>query len=161
VNGEGRADDTASDEEVGVTRDELLDQLLDERAILRALHEYAHSMDYGDEVGWVNAFSPDAVFNVFRAVEGTLIHREEGHGDLAKYVANYPKPPRFRKHIVVDPLIDVRGDEASVRAYWVLLERHDETGSPVLAAFGHYDDTFRKADGRWVIVDRQASVEAM
>ena len=144
-----------------MTRDELLDQLLDERAILRALHEYAHSMDYGDEEAWVGAFSSDAVFNVFRAVERTLIHREEGRDDLARYVANYPKPPRFRKHIVVDPLIDIHDDEASVRAYWVLLERDDDTGTPVLAAFGRYDDVLRKVDGKWVIADRQASVEAM
>jgi hypothetical protein len=144
-----------------MNRDELLDQLLEERAILRALHEYAHTMDYGDEEGWVSSFAPDAVFNVFRAVEGTLIHREDGAGDLARYIASYPKPPQFRKHVVVDPVIDVDGDEATVQAYWLLLQRDDATGNPVLAAFGHYDDRLRKIDGRWVIVDRQASVEAM
>jgi 3-phenylpropionate/cinnamic acid dioxygenase small subunit len=142
-------------------RDALLDQLLEERAILRALHEYAHRMDYGDERGWVESFAPDAVFNVFRTPEGTTIHREDGEADLARYIAVYPKPPQFRKHVVVDPIIEVDGDDATVRAYWLLLQRDDETGKPILAAFGHYDDRLRKEGGRWVIVDRQASVEAM
>jgi 3-phenylpropionate/cinnamic acid dioxygenase small subunit len=144
-----------------MNRDELLDQLLEERAILRALHEYAHTMDYGDEDGWVSSFAPDAVFNVFRADDGTVIHREDGAGDLSRYIASYPKPPRYRKHVMVDPVIDLDGDSATVRAYWILLQRDDDTGAPVLGAFGHYLDRLQKQNGRWVIVDRQASVEAM
>ena len=144
-----------------MTRDEELDRLLGERAVVRALHEYAHAMDYGDEAGWVAAFSPDAVFNVFRVVEGDTIHRENGAGDLARYIAQYPKPPAFRKHVIVDPVIDIAGDTATVRAYWLLLQRNDDTGAPELAAFGHYRDQLHNVDGRWLIVDRQASVEAM
>ena len=64
-------------------------------------------MDYGDEKGWIDAFTPDAVFDVVDVVEGSQVHREEGHEDLAAYVAAYPKPPQFRKHVIVDPVIDV------------------------------------------------------
>jgi hypothetical protein len=134
--------------------------LIEERAVLRALHEYAHAMDYGDEAGWVDCFTPDAVFDVVEVVGGRRVHREDGHGDLARYVAANPKPPHFRKHIVVDPLIDVRGDEADVEAYWLLLQRHDDDGTPVVAAFGHYRDRMRKVDGKWRIAHRMAEVEA-
>ena len=95
-----------------------LELLLEERAILRALHRYAHAMDSGDEAAWVDSFTPDAVFDVVEAVGGRRVHREEGHGDLAAYVAGYPKPPSFRKHVIVDPVIHVDGDEARVAAYW-------------------------------------------
>src|ERR1700690_3047634 len=81
--------------------------LLEERAILRALHEYAHAMDSGKEQAWVEAFTPDAVFDVIEVVGGRRVHREEGHGDLAAYVAAYPKPQHFAKHVIVDPIIDV------------------------------------------------------
>jgi 3-phenylpropionate/cinnamic acid dioxygenase small subunit len=134
--------------------------LLEERAILRTLHRYAHAMDRGDEAAWVACFTPDAVFDVVEVVGGRRVHREEGHGDLARYVAAYPKPPAFRKHVVVDPIIEVRGDEADVEAYWVLLQRHDEDGTPVVAAFGHYRDLLRKVDGTWRIARRDADVEA-
>ena len=42
--------------------------LLEERAILRALHEYAHAMDYGREEAWVAIFTDDAVFDVVEVV---------------------------------------------------------------------------------------------
>jgi ketosteroid isomerase-like protein len=134
--------------------------MVEERAILRALHEYAHAMDYGDEAAWVDSFMPDAVFDVVEVVGGRRVHREDGHGDLARYVAAYPKPPQFRKHIVVDPVIDVHGDRAEVVAYWLLLQRHDEDGTPVVAAFGRYRDELVKHEGRWRIANRLADVEA-
>jgi hypothetical protein len=139
---------------------EELRTLLEERAILRMLHTYAHAMDYGDEAAWVDCFEPDAVFDVVEVVGGRRVHREDGHGDLARYVAGYPKPPHFRKHIVVDPLIHLRGDEADVEAYWLLLQRDDEAGTPIVAAFGHYRDHLVKRDGRWRIAVRLADVEA-
>src|ERR687887_2251833 len=136
--------------------------LLDERAVLRTLHAYAHAMDYGHEDAWVDCFTDDAVFDVVEVVGGRRVHREEGRGDLARYVAGYPKPPSFRKHVMVDPLVDLTGDEASVAAYWLLLERHDIHGTPVVAAFGRYRDRLVRSpsDGRWRIADRFAEVEA-
>ena len=134
--------------------------LLEERAILRALHHYAHTMDYGDEAAWVACFTPDAVFDVFHPDTGEKIHREDGHADLARYVAQYPKPPAFRKHCIVDPIVDIDGDTASVHAYWILLQRDDATSNPVLAAFGRYLDRLVKVDGRWLIAERVAHVES-
>ena len=101
----------AGEATVPVMTDEMPDAaalraLLDERAIIQLMHEYAHAMDYGDEAAWVDVFTPDAVFDVIESVGGQRIHREEGHGDLAAYVAAYPKPPAFRKHIIVDPVVE-------------------------------------------------------
>jgi hypothetical protein len=139
-----------------------LELLLEERAILRALHAYAHAMDSGDEAAWVDAFTPDAVFDVVEVVGGRRVHREDGHADLAAYVAAYPKPPQFRKHIVVDPVIDVDvgAGRAHVEAYWILLQRDDDDGRPVVVAFGQYRDTMVKQDGRWLIHQRFADVQA-
>ena len=139
-----------------------VEMLMEERAITRLLHDYAHAMDYGHEARWVETFAKDAVFDVVDVVGGRRVHREEGHGDLARYVGSYPKPPHFRKHVVVDPLIDIAPDgrRATVEAYWLLLQRDDDSGRPVLSAFGHYNDELEKRDGRWVITKRYAEVEA-
>lgn len=136
--------------------------LLEERAIVRALHEYAHAMDSGNEQAWVDAFTPTAVFDVIEVVGGRRVHREEGHGDLAAYVAAYPKPPQFRKHVVVDPIIDVDLDagRAHVESYWLLFQRDDDDGRPAVVAFGHYRDTMVKENGRWLIEERLADVQA-
>ena len=138
---------------------DLLAGLLAERDILRLLHGYARAMDTGDEAAWVDVFTPDAVFDVVEVVGGRRVHREEGHGDLARYVAAYPKPPDFRKHVMVHPMVDVDGDRATVEAYWLLLERSAD-GLPVVAAFGQYHDRLVKHDGRWRIAERIAEVEA-
>jgi 3-phenylpropionate/cinnamic acid dioxygenase small subunit len=134
--------------------------LLEERSILRLLHGYAHAMDQGREAEWVDTFTPDAIFDVVEVVGGQRVHREEGRGDLAAYVAAYPKPPQFRKHVVMDPIIELDGDVARVEAYWLLLQRDDADGMPVLAAFGHYHDRLVKAEGRWRIAERFAEVQA-
>ena len=136
-----------------------LEELLEERAIMRLLHGYARAMDAGDEAAWVDAFTPDAVFDVVEVVGGRRVHREEGHGDLARYIAAYPKPPDFRKHVVVHPVIAVTGSTATVQAYWLLLERAAD-GRPLVSAFGTYDDRLVKQDGRWRIAERFAQVEA-
>jgi 3-phenylpropionate/cinnamic acid dioxygenase small subunit len=134
--------------------------LLEERSILRLLHRYAHAMDMGRETEWVDTFTADAVFDVVEVVGGRRVHREEGRGDLAAYVAGYPKPPQFRKHVVTDPIIEINGDTATVEAYWLLLQRDDADGMPVLAAFGHYHDRLVKTDGGWRIAERVAEVQA-
>ncbi|HZP29847.1 MAG TPA: nuclear transport factor 2 family protein [Acidimicrobiia bacterium] len=134
--------------------------LLDERAIVQLMHRYAHAMDYGDEAAWVDVFTPDAVFDVVESVGGRRIHREEGRGDLARYVAAYPKPPAFRKHVIVDPVVEVDGDEGRVEAYWILLHREQADGAPVLAAFGRSRDRVVRRDGEWRIAERYAEVEA-
>ena len=146
------------EEKDGISKE--IEHLLEERAVLRLLHEYAHAMDYGDEAGWVDAFTPDAVFDVVEVVGGRRVHRESGRGDLADYIRGYPKPPDFRKHVVVDPLIDIEGDSARVEAYWLLLQRGNADGRPLIAAFGHYRDRLVKVDGRWRIAERFAEVEA-
>lgn len=142
--------------------DDEIRTLIEERAVLRTLHAYAHAMDYGDEAAWVDLFTPDAVFDVFHPDTGEAIHREEGRADLAAYVAQYPKPPQFRKHCIVDPLIelDLARGVADVLAYWILLQRDDGTSEPRLAAFGRYRDRLVKLDGRWRIATRIAEVES-
>jgi 3-phenylpropionate/cinnamic acid dioxygenase small subunit len=142
------------------TVDDELRMIVEERAIIRTMHRYAHAMDQGLEAQWLDTFTEDAVFDVVRSDDGTTVHREEGHGELARYIARYPKPPAYRKHVVVDPLIEIRGDEATVESYWLLLERDAEGGAARLSAFGHYRDRLRKIDGEWKIAERLAKVEA-
>ena len=138
-----------------------LELLLEERAIMRTLHAYAQAMDAGEEERWVRTFTDDAVFDVYRPGTGERVHREDGRDSLAAYIRGYPKPPSYRKHLVVDPMIEIDGDEARVEAYWVLLQRNDLTGAAELAAFGRYHDRLAKIDGTWRIRERLAEVEAM
>src|SRR5262249_35391909 len=48
------------------TVEDRLDALEAERAILDTLYRYGHTIDYGDEAGWVDCFTTDAVYDVRR-----------------------------------------------------------------------------------------------
>jgi len=138
----------------------LLALLLDERAIVRTLHQYGHAMDYGLEQQFVDVFTEDGIFDV-RLPDGRIGHREEGRAELAAYIAKYPKPPTvYNKHIMVDPLIEINGDQATVESYWIAL-RGDANRKPTMACFGRYKDDVRKIDGKWLIKERFTQIEAI
>ena len=134
--------------------------LLEERAILRLLHRYAHAMDYGDESAWVDVFTPDGVFDVIEVVGGHRVHRESGRAAFSAFISAYHKPPFYQKHMMVDPIIQIDGTSARVEAYFMLLQRDEADGQPLLVAFGRYHDRLVKQDGRWRIAERRAEVES-
>ncbi len=106
----------------------------------------------------MDTFTPDGVFEVVDAATGERLHRQQGRGDLARYVAGAPRSSARRQHVVTNPVIAVDGDEARVDSSWQLLEQ-DEVGRPVLAAFGRYHDRLvRDADG-WRFAERHADID--
>ena len=138
---------------------EFLRTLREERAIMETLHQYCHAVDYGLEDEYLGAFTEDAVFDVCKPTRETL-HKEVGHGELAAYLRKYPKPPeRYNKHFMMDPMIRVDGDTATVHSYF-LATRNGDDNKPVVGSFGRYIDRLVKVDGRWRIAERIAEVEA-
>jgi 3-phenylpropionate/cinnamic acid dioxygenase small subunit len=132
--------------------------LVDEAAIRAVLAEYAHRLDAADP-RWIETFTPDGIFEVTDAATGQRLHRQEGHGDLARYVARAPTPPPRRQHVVTNPVIDLDGDVVHVESSWQLLERGAD-GHPVVAAYGRYHDRLVRDDRRWRIAERHAEIDA-
>jgi hypothetical protein len=61
-------------------------RLEDERAIIRVLYKYAESIDYGDEAGWAECFTDDAVWDSAKprfALRGAI--RERSSSVQSKY----------------------------------------------------------------------------
>ena len=135
--------------------------LLAQRDIQEVIQRYCHAMDAGDEATWVDCFTADAVFDV-RKYDGALVHREDGRADLERYIATYPKPPNFRKHVYSSHMfeIDVDSGRAEVRSYWTLMASGPEGGA-VLAAFGTVRDKFVRSSTGWRIAERYAVAEAL
>jgi len=131
--------------------------LLDERAVLRVLAEYAHALDAHDVETWVDTFTPDGIFDVVVA-GGRRLHREEGRAALTRWAQAAPAGGQ-RRHVLADPIVTLDGDQARVESYWVLLER-DDRARPVVGAFGRSSDRLVRLDGRWRIAERRAEVES-
>jgi hypothetical protein len=137
----------------------LLKTMLDERAILRTLYTYGHAIDYGEEARWTDCFTEDGVFHVEYPGDIPPM-RLEGQAALAAFVAGHPRAPAaLHKHLLLNPLIDVQGDEARVASYFQMLLEID--GLPETYCFGRYLDRMRRcADGVWRFVERKAEVQS-
>jgi hypothetical protein len=132
-----------------------LQVLEDERAILNTLYRYAHCIDYGLQDEWVDLFTEDGVYHR----RGPNI-RHEGREELRKFIPTHTHAPqRYHKHVMVEPIITLNGDEATVVSYWTRLD--DGPDGPYLLGFGRYHDRLvRCPDGRWRFKERAIEREA-
>jgi hypothetical protein len=141
-------------------RVELANAIADERAILRVLYTYCHSIDYGDEAGWVGLFVSDGIFHVELPRGLPPIHCV-GQKELAAFVGAHPRAPAaLHKHLLLNPLIELQGDEARAASYFQLLL--DIDGTPETYCFGRYLDRLVRSDsGQWRFRERIAQVQSM
>jgi len=136
--------------------EERLRRLEDEREILNLLHTYGHALDYGDEQAFMDCWTENAYLEwptrpaPFRGrTEILRAFREHSHAPHARH-----------KHVMVEPLIEVRADEAEVASMFTRLDSYG--GLPKIRIFGRYLDRMRRCtDGRWRFTYRKAEAEAM
>jgi hypothetical protein len=143
--------------ELGV---ELGSAIADERAILRVLYAYCHAIDYGEEARWLALFTADGIFHVDMPRGLPPLHCA-GQKDLAAFIGAHPRAPAaLHKHLLLNPLIELQGDEARVASYFQLLLEID--GTPQTYCFGRYLDRLVRSDsGPWRFRERVAQVQSM
>jgi len=136
-----------------------------ESAILKTLHRYGHSIDYGLEADWLDCFTEEGVFDVRYPARPSAPKsaRFEGRAALAQFVAGYARPPvALYKHLLIEPEIALAPDlgRADVRSYFAVLGEADR--APCLRVFGRYlDQLVAGADGVWRLSQRIAEVESV
>lgn len=141
---------------LNATDQDLLHELIAERDILRTLHRYAHTLDYGDHAGFADCFTDDARYESSR--RGVMA---TGRVELIDFARRYQHAPAaFHKHVMVEPIIDVQGDAATARSYYLFVQ--DRPDGPFIASYGSYSDRLvRCPDGAWRIAHRRIESEAM
>jgi 3-phenylpropionate/cinnamic acid dioxygenase small subunit len=148
-----------------------LQLLEDERAIVATLYRYGHSLDYGMESDWLDCFTDDAIFHFLPATQAIatafgetsrLPSRREGKVALADFVKRHSRAPgRLHKHLLMNPMITVRGDDAEARSYFMRIDASPTDTGAYITTFGRYlDSLVRGADGRWRIRRRMAEGDA-
>lgn len=132
-----------------------LQLLEDEQAILDTLYGYGHGLDYGLEDAWIDCWTPDAILDW----PGRALM--QGHAALRQGFRNHTHAPAvLHKHIVIDPVVSIDGDVATVLSMFARLDRYP--GGPRIRAFGRYRDTLvRCLDGRWRIRSRYPDIESI
>jgi hypothetical protein len=137
------------------------DTFRDEQAVIRTMNRYSRALDYGLAEEWLDVFTADARYETVLP-DGTQYCLLTTREDFVRYLADYPHPPEHRqKHMLINPVIEVNGDDALGDSGWLFL-RSDTGGSrPRLSAFGRYRDRFERVQGVWRIADRVCETEAM
>src|SRR5262249_46755274 len=110
----------------------------DRDEILQLVYRYNHAVDGGDAKGWAATFTEDAVFEV----GPTVITGREGLVDFASNMS------AGMRHVLANPVIEVTGDAASIRAY-VFVFRGKE-----LSVTGNYDDQVVRTPEGWRFAKR-------
>jgi SnoaL-like domain len=136
-------------------------RLEDRREVQRTLYQYAHTLDYGPEAEFLDAFLAEATWERVHARAPGEVRRFAGREELSRFFRD-PKrgraPEVYFKHLLLEPWVIFDGDSAAVTSYFVRLQEHPQ--GPYIYAFGHYEDILNRcADGRWRFASRRAVTE--
>jgi hypothetical protein len=143
--------------------------LEDEKAILATIHQFGHAMDGGEHERWVDCFTPDATYDVRVGAQSAATSDRSSSTTGAEALRAFaesrsPSPASVARHLVVEPVIEISGDEASATSYFVRIELFpgDPEPAPFVRSFGRYHDGLvRCDDGRWRIAHRRSEVDAL
>jgi hypothetical protein len=136
------------------TAPDAMQQLLIERACERVIVEFVHRLDLGDSGSVAELFTRDGVWEWPHDER-----RVEGREALRAYFASRPAD-RLSRRLMTNILVTAASStEARATSYLTTFRVDGYPGSgfvppPLPANVGHYDDTFRFVDGRWLIVHR-------
>ncbi|MFI0906550.1 nuclear transport factor 2 family protein [Streptomyces sioyaensis] len=130
-----------------------LDRLIAERACERLIIEFVHKLDLGDPGDVSELFTPDGVWEW---AEGD--RRIQGRDALRAYFGSRPAD-RLSRRMCTNILVTLTSESTATATTYFTTYRVDGQTDGMLpprlpAQVGHYEDTFRKVDGRWLLGTR-------
>lgn len=123
----------------------------DERQIQRLGLAYGLACDFAQVDALVALFTPDAVW------DGAALRmpRVEGHDALRAHFTEQCPPGLRQVHVLEQVLVSAGAtpDEASGIVYFHAMQAPEGVKAGP-AAYGAYEDTYRRVDGTWLIASR-------
>lgn len=124
--------------------------MTDEQRIRRSLALLCQLRDDDRYDEWIRLFAEDGKFSY-------LGHRFSGRADIQAHCEKHF--PAYGKHLCLNSVIGVDGDEARVTSDFVKLHPADDAGSASAASFviagaGRYNDRFVRDGDGWLLAER-------
>jgi ketosteroid isomerase-like protein len=135
-----------------------LQALEDRNAILDTLQEYGHAVDYGNVEKLMGCFTDDAVREI-RRPDGTVNRWEGAAGTRQFAITHTHAPDKVHKHLVLNAVVELRGDSADVVSYMFRFDAGEGEKSFVWGMGRNQDTMRRDPDGRWRIARRVTTIE--
>jgi ketosteroid isomerase-like protein len=123
----------------------------DKIEIHELLADYSHAIDHGRHADIPAMFTDDCVIDF-----GALMGRHEGQAGARQFADMLAKTPVRMRHYVTNVRVTGDGDTAHAESYVLAMVGDPGTLSPTT---GHYEDDFRKVNGRWKLRARRAVIE--
>ncbi|MFE2297055.1 nuclear transport factor 2 family protein [Streptomyces sp. NPDC059445] len=130
-----------------------VERMLAERACERIIVDFVHRLDLGDPSSVAELFTPDGVWHWPFGDR-----RIEGREALRAYFASRPED-RLSLRLMTSILVTVESEVTARAVSYLTTYRVDGysggmIGPRLPANIGHYEDTFRKIDGAWLLAGR-------
>jgi 3-phenylpropionate/cinnamic acid dioxygenase small subunit len=136
----------------------------DDRAEIENLAaRYAIAMDARDLDTYVSTFAEDGEFVWYR---GTARGRQAIRDAIGGWITtpavapDATSQPRIR-HVILNHVIDVEGDRANEKAYWVAFTNNTPQKDVQVMYFGHYESELKYTGGKWLYTKRTIFNESM
>jgi len=123
-------------------------EIADELGIRRTLAAYCQHLDDGDFGALAHQFTADGSI-MFEDRNGAT-----GRAEIEAWFTESYAPERRGRHLTVNSIIDLDGDEATVRSDFAFLGFLNDELRPLYV--GRYHDDFVRDEGRWLIRQRTA-----
>lgn len=125
----------------------------DKLAIIELLATYSHTLDNGDDEGWVQLFTEDAVWESFLKGADEPNIRWKGQDGLRSFAATMRANQGTTqvRHMKVNTIfVELTADTARIRSNG-LLTSQAAGARPVIALTGIYAETLQKTPRGWRI----------
>ncbi len=128
--------------------DEALARLIDEREIVRQLHNYCRAADRCDLPLGLAVFHADAKVDYGAMFQGSA-------HDAIRYIIGSHAYLRNHLHRISNIMVEVEGNRAGSETYVDARFRLTQEGAEIeMFTRGRYIDRWEKRDGRWAIAQR-------
>ncbi len=129
------------------------DGVTDDRAAIEALQaRYMFAMDWRNAEAYRDTFAEDgALVSAAGEEEGDAI----GSFLRARAPDGGDQRPARTRHSIANVVLDIDGDRARGRAYWVAVSNADDAREARLDSYGHYEDELVRENGAWRFARRE------
>jgi len=130
-----------------------IDRMLAERACERIIVDFIHRLDLGEPGSVAELFTPDGIWQWPHGDR-----RIEGRDALRSYFASRPSD-RLSRRLMTNILVTVESETRARAVSYLTTYRVDGYSGGMIEPrlpvnVGHYEDTFRNIDGRWLLATR-------
>jgi ketosteroid isomerase-like protein len=120
-----------------------IQRLEDIEAIKKLKARYADACDRNYDVDTLaSLFAEDAIW------DGGLFGVHNGREEIRAFFQGVSSDITFAMHYMMNPIIDVDGDEAT--GEWYLFQTCTFNGDQAIFGAARYDEQYRRIDGQWL-----------